>query len=105
MSSRKYNEQNLSLSWVAVISGFSSCTAEFVTFPFDWAKTRLQLRGQLTPTVNFHSFKPIPYPITPVSRQGMLRVMFEASKSEGLGVLFTGLRPGFNRNHFHKCSI
>jgi len=97
MTSRNHGEQPLSLTWVAVISGFSSCTAEFVTFPFDWAKTRLQLSGQTTPTHNVHSFKPTPSPIVPNVRKGMLKVMFDASKKEGFGVLFTGLRPALLR--------
>jgi len=98
MGQRAKETPKLSLPYVALISGVASCTAELVTFPFDWAKTRLQLKGQIgcsnnvTFTPSYHTQYG-----TRVPHQGMLRVLYEGISKEGPLALFNGLKPALVR--------
>jgi len=93
MNSRNGNQQHLSLPFVAIISAISSCSAEFVTFPFDWAKSRLQLLGQSNVSAPLSSLQST----RSGSHKGMVRVMVDATRNEGPSVLFTGLKPALLR--------
>lgn len=96
MGEKAKEKSKLSLSYVAMISAIASCSAELCTFPFDWAKTRLQLNGQIgTPfssTLHSHSFHS-----TSTSHQGMLRVLYEGISKRGPLEVFSGLKPALVR--------
>lgn len=99
MGQRAKEKPQFSLPYVAVISGVASCTAEFATFPFDWAKTRLQLNGQigLSNVSSISTPRNLAQYGSRSAHQGMFRTIYEGVSKEGPFALFNGLKPALVR--------
>ncbi|KAI0990177.1 hypothetical protein GJ496_010636 [Pomphorhynchus laevis] len=69
-----------------ICGGIASISAELVSFPFDLAKTRLQLQGQVIDA----SLKQLKY-------RGMIHAFVTIAKEEGMIALYNGLSPAVLR--------
>ena len=61
-----------------ILGGVASCTAEFLTYPIDLVKTRLQIQGQKIDKLSV------------VKYRGMFHCFLVIVKEEGLGSLYSG---------------
>ncbi|EFX82458.1 mitochondrial uncoupling protein Bmcp-like [Daphnia pulex] len=69
-----------------IYGGFSSCTAEFGTFPIDTTKTRLQIQGQK-----------LDGRFTVVRYNGMFHALSRITREEGVRALYSGIWPALLR--------
>lgn len=79
----------------AVVGGMASCLAETVTFPLDWAKTRLQIHGQSAARLSLATSST--FSLLSTSNTSMLRVMSDSIRNEGFFSIFSGLKAALLR--------
>jgi len=97
--------QELPVPTKLVTAGAAACFADFVSFPLDTAKVRLQVQGEVRfprPLVVSHclastgSTLGFPY-VTAVQYRGILGTLLTISKEEGFRSLYSGLNAGLQR--------
>lgn len=100
--------EELPLSFKVAAAGSAACFADFITFPLDTAKVRLQLQGESNQTIkssstlpktvlqqsNTNAAKKI---IKQVEYRGLLGTLMTIAKKEGPKSLFNGLSAGLQR--------
>lgn len=99
--------EELPLSLKVAAAGSAACFADFITFPLDTAKVRLQLQGETSQTVN--ALKRTVISQSPnltasakkaakqVEYKGLFGTLITIAKKEGPKSLFNGLSAGLQR--------
>uniref|UniRef100_A0A182JIU0 Mitochondrial brown fat uncoupling protein 1 n=1 Tax=Anopheles atroparvus TaxID=41427 RepID=A0A182JIU0_ANOAO len=114
-TSEKAVELTASVPVKLLTAGTAACFADFITFPLDTAKVRLQIQGEqpvrtvaMTPAVNTTaSFKlnPTNVPATQhVQYRGLVGTITTITRQEGFRTLYNGLSAGLQRQ-LCFCSI
>jgi len=82
-----------------VTAGTAACIADFISFPLDTAKVRLQIQGQAGKSVHgmrVHTGEFFVYQ-DPAHYRGLVRTIGTIAKEEGFRSLYNGLNAGLQR--------
>lgn len=92
----------LPLQYKILSAGSAACFADFMTFPFDTAKVRLQIQGESQGLLAISENRSI-LP-SPVARyNGMIGTLRTIVQNEGTRSLFNGLSAGLQRQLCFSC--
>uniref|UniRef100_A0A1B6C001 Mitochondrial brown fat uncoupling protein 1 n=1 Tax=Clastoptera arizonana TaxID=38151 RepID=A0A1B6C001_9HEMI len=87
----------LSLSLKLLAAGSSACFADFVTFPLDTAKVRLQIQGEAKTLKAVVGEQAIAYGASQHQYKGIFGTVATIVKTEGPRSLYNGLSAGLQR--------
>ncbi|XP_035785918.1 mitochondrial uncoupling protein 2-like [Anopheles albimanus] len=115
-TSEKTSELTASVPVKLLTAGTAACFADFITFPLDTAKVRLQIQGEqpvrtvaMAPAINAPvaslKLSPAPIPATQhVQYRGLVGTITTITRQEGFRTLYNGLSAGLQRQ-LCFCSI
>lgn len=90
------SQQELPLGLKLVAAGSSACFADFVTFPLDTAKVRLQVQGEMK-TLKAMGSEGAAMGVSAHRYRGVFGTILTICKTEGPRSLFNGLSAGLQR--------
>ncbi|KAK7792857.1 hypothetical protein R5R35_009635 [Gryllus longicercus] len=91
------NTENTPLGYRLLTAGTAACVADFVTFPLDTAKVRLQIQGEGRPLVTVSNGSAVLVRTASAQYQGLVGTIVTIARQEGTRSLYNGLSAGLQR--------